>query len=71
MYISHDGAALWQPFNAGLTNLSAGTNGNNVTNTMVLSANGLYLYFGSDGSGVFRRMTVKSGNRVFLPLVIR
>jgi photosystem II stability/assembly factor-like uncharacterized protein len=71
VYISLDGAAHWQPFNAGLTNLSAGTNGNNVTNTMVLSANGLYLYFGSDGSGVFRRMTVKSGNRVFLPLVIR
>jgi photosystem II stability/assembly factor-like uncharacterized protein len=71
VYISHDGGAGWQPWNDGLTNQLAGTNGNNVTNTMVRSANGLYLYFGSAGSGVFRRMTVPLDHAVYLPLVIK
>jgi photosystem II stability/assembly factor-like uncharacterized protein len=53
--ISQDGGKSWSAFNDGLTNLVAGTNGNNVTNTMVLSENGRVLYFGSAGSGVFRR----------------
>ena len=54
VFISHDSGDHWQPWNEGLTNVVAGTNGNNVTNTMVLSAD-RYLYFGSAGSGVFRR----------------
>ncbi|MBE9572738.1 MAG: hypothetical protein IMF11_19100, partial [Proteobacteria bacterium] len=56
VFISHDGGAHWSSWNEGLTNLVAGTNGNNVTNTMVISADSLYLYFGSAGSGVFRRL---------------
>lgn len=71
VFISYDGGAQWQPWNDGLTNQVAGTNGNNVTNTMVLSADGLYLYFGSAGSGVFRRMTVAFDYFVYLPLVER
>lgn len=71
VFVSHDGAAHWQPFNDGLTSLVAGTNGNNVTNTMALSSNGLYLYFGSAGSGVFRRLTVHLDHHVYLPLVTR
>lgn len=55
IYISTNGGENWQPFNEGLTNLKAGTNGNNVTNTMVLSDDGKTLYFGTAGSGVFRR----------------
>ena len=58
VFISRDCGDHWSAWNEGLTNLMAGTNGNNVTNTMVLSADGLYLYFGSSGSGVFRRPTV-------------
>ncbi|MFH1069713.1 MAG: FlgD immunoglobulin-like domain containing protein [Candidatus Glassbacteria bacterium] len=55
VFISLDGGAGWQTYNDGLTNLTAGTNGNNVTNTMALSADHSLLYFGTDGSGVFRR----------------
>ena len=57
VFISCDGGAVWVPWNEGLTNPVAGTNGNNVTNTLVLSADGGYLYFGTAGSGVFRRST--------------
>lgn len=56
VFISRDCGDHWLTWNEGLTNLVAGTNGNNVTNTMVMSADGLYLYFGSAGSGVFRRV---------------
>jgi photosystem II stability/assembly factor-like uncharacterized protein len=55
VYVSRDGGASWEPWNDGLTNPAAGTSGNNVTNTMALTANGRYLYFGTLGSGVFRR----------------
>jgi photosystem II stability/assembly factor-like uncharacterized protein len=55
VFISRNGGKFWQPYNDGLTNLVAGTNGNNVTNTMVLSSDGRYIYFGTAGSGVFRR----------------
>jgi hypothetical protein len=56
----------------GLTNPTAGTNGNNVTNTMLLSADGRTLYFGSAGSGVFRRQVREAGGfRMYLPLVRR
>jgi photosystem II stability/assembly factor-like uncharacterized protein len=71
VYISRDGGAFWQPWNEGLTDLTAGTNGNNVTNVMLLSADGHYLYFGSAGLGVFRRMTVKLDRLSHLPLIQR
>lgn len=61
LFISRNGGESWLPWNEGLTNPVAGTNGNNVTNTMVLSAEGLYLYFGTARSGVFRRSTPYSG----------
>jgi photosystem II stability/assembly factor-like uncharacterized protein len=57
VYITYDGGGQWIPWNNGLTNLNAGTNGNNVTDMLARSANGFYLYFGSAGSGVFRRAT--------------
>jgi predicted outer membrane repeat protein len=56
VFISRNGGISWTAWNEGLTNTAAGTNGNNVTNTMVMSANGLFLYFGTAGSGVFRRL---------------
>jgi len=55
VYVSLDQGAHWQPWNSGLFNPQAGTNGNNVTNTMVITADGRWLYFGSAGSGVFKR----------------
>lgn len=55
VYVSTNGGEYWLPFNDGLTNPRAGTNGNNVAEVMVLSADGQFLYFGSAGSGVFRR----------------
>lgn len=54
VFITRNGGNTWQAFNEGLTNLKAGTNGNNVTNTMVLSEDGKVLYFGTAGSGVFK-----------------
>ncbi|TET09678.1 hypothetical protein E3J84_04855, partial [Candidatus Aerophobetes bacterium] len=54
VFISKDAGASWKPWNKGLTNLTAGTNGNNVTNTLQLSVDGRVLYFGTAGSGVFR-----------------
>jgi photosystem II stability/assembly factor-like uncharacterized protein len=71
VFISRDGGAHWLPWNEGLTNPVAGTNGNNVTNTMVQSADGLYLYFGSAGSGVFRRMTAAFDRFIYLPLTLK
>ena len=58
VFISRDGGAEWSPWNDGLINKVAGTNSNNVTNCMMLSADGNYLYFGTSGSGIFRRITV-------------
>jgi len=58
VYVSLDGGGDWRPWNRGLFNPQAGTNGNNVTNTMVLTADGRWLYFGSAGSGVFKRETI-------------
>lgn len=55
VFISLDAGGSWTAWNRGLTNLVAGTNGNNVVNTLRLSADGSYLYFGTAGSGVFRR----------------
>jgi photosystem II stability/assembly factor-like uncharacterized protein len=68
VFISRDAGAHWQAWNDGLTNLTAGTNGNNVTNCLALSDNGLALYFGSAGSGVFQRMTLWLEPKAYLPL---
>jgi photosystem II stability/assembly factor-like uncharacterized protein len=51
-----DGGNMWTEWKEGLTNTSPGTNKNNVTNVLVLSADNSILYFGTSGSGVFRRM---------------
>jgi len=56
MFISNDGGNSWSQWNEGLTNSTPATNGNNVTNMLSLSADNSILYFGSAGSGVFRRM---------------
>ncbi|HEX9933876.1 MAG TPA: hypothetical protein VGB38_01665, partial [bacterium] len=55
VYISRNAGGSWEPWNEGLTNLFAGTNKNNVTNTMVFSPDGRYLYLATAGTGVFRR----------------
>ncbi len=69
VYISRNGGNQWEPWNDGLSNLTAGTNGNNVTNTMVLSADGRYLFFGTSGSGVYRReLPTFQGHFNYLPM---
>lgn len=70
VFVTRDGGKLWLPWNEGLTNESAATNGNNVTSPMVLSADGRYLYFGTAGSAAFRKQIV-SGWTVYLPVVLR
>jgi photosystem II stability/assembly factor-like uncharacterized protein len=71
VFVSRDGGALWLPWNEGLTNTLAGTNGNHVSSPMVLSADGRYLYFGSAGSGAFRRATGVINLGAYLPLISR
>ena len=56
MFISEDAGNSWQFWNEGLTNKTPGTNGNNVTKMLTMSADNSILYFGSAGQGVFRRM---------------
>lgn len=56
MFISEDAGNSWKQWNEGLTNHVPGTNGNNVTKMLTLSADKSILYFGSAGQGVFRRM---------------
>ena len=53
--LSTDGGQNWRSWNEGLFNPRPGTNGNNVTRCLLLSADGSTLYFGSAGAGVFRR----------------
>jgi len=53
--ISYDGGANWGPWNQGLENRHAGTDGNSVANVLALSADGETLYFATLGSGVWRR----------------
>jgi len=60
IFISRDQGKSWVQWNEGLTNIVSGTNGNNVTNTMALSPDGLQLYFATSGAGVYRRMTVNA-----------
>ncbi len=55
VFISRNGGDSWLPWNEGLTNLSI--DGNNIPDPMVQSIDGKYLYFGSAGSGVFRRVS--------------
>ena len=62
VFISYNGGSTWEPWNDGLTNLRAGSSGNNVANPMALSKDGNYLYFGTFGSGVFRRNLTASVN---------
>ncbi|MHA1994719.1 MAG: VPS10 domain-containing protein [Candidatus Hodarchaeales archaeon] len=57
VFISYNGGEMWESWNEGLTNLRAGSSGNNVANPMVQSADGRFLYFGTFGTGVFRRTT--------------
>jgi len=59
VFISVDGGQSWSSWNEGLTSHRPGTNGNNVTNTMVMSADYSMLYFGSAGSGVFKRTLMR------------
>ncbi|MBN1997170.1 T9SS type A sorting domain-containing protein [candidate division KSB1 bacterium] len=56
MYISRDGGGYWQEWNEGLGSNIAATNGNNVVNVLARSADNSILYFGTEGSGVYRRM---------------
>jgi photosystem II stability/assembly factor-like uncharacterized protein len=63
VFISRNGGASWSSWNDGLMNPVAGTNGNNVTNTMVFSSDGKWVFFGTAGSGVFRRQTIGSLER--------
>lgn len=56
IYISRNAGESWELWNDGLTNPVPGVNGNNVTNTLVLSADHSILYFGTAGTGVWRRM---------------
>jgi photosystem II stability/assembly factor-like uncharacterized protein len=57
IFISRDAGQTWKTWNEGLSSLTAGTNGNNVTDTMMITPDGLHLFFGSSDRGVFRRMT--------------
>ena len=55
VFISRDAGRLWEAWNEGLTVVMAGTNGNNVTKVLALSADAETLYFGTNGAGVWRR----------------
>jgi len=56
--VSTDAGNSWRSWNEGLFNKRPGTNGNNVTRCLILSADGELLYFGSAGAGVFQRKTL-------------
>lgn len=72
VFISYDSGNNWESWNDGLFNLVAGTNGNNVTNIMAVSAHGRYIFFGTAGSGVFRReLATFNGSLNYLPLVLK
>lgn len=57
IFISRDSGETWQSWNEGLGGAIPGTNGNNVTNTMTLSNDGTLLFLGTNGEGIFRRLT--------------
>jgi photosystem II stability/assembly factor-like uncharacterized protein len=56
VYISRDGGGTWNSWNEGLWNRVAGGVEDGAANVLRFSADGRLLYFGSDGSGVWRRM---------------
>ncbi len=55
MFISTDAGATWHLWNQGLDKRIPATNGNNVARVLAISKDSRYLYFGSDGAGVYRR----------------
>jgi photosystem II stability/assembly factor-like uncharacterized protein len=57
IWLSLDSGNSWQRWDDGLGNNVAGTNGNNVTNVLNLSEDGMHLFYGTASSGVFRRLT--------------
>ena len=59
VFISRNAGRKWAPWNTGLTVLMAGTNGNNVTNVLALSADERWLYFGTAGAGVWKRELIR------------
>jgi photosystem II stability/assembly factor-like uncharacterized protein len=60
IFISLDAGVSWKPWNEGLEGEVAGTNGNNVTDVLKISQDGLHLFFGTAASGVYRRLTYKA-----------
>lgn len=56
VFKSDDGGTTWNTINDGLIEIRPGTNGNNVTNTLVLSDDNSMLYYGTAGTGVARLM---------------
>ena len=55
IYISRDGGDTWSTWNEGLWNRVAGGSGGLYANVLRFSADGRLLYFGTAGSGVWRR----------------
>ncbi len=55
VYVSRDAGATWSSWNEGLWNRVAGGDGNNPANVLAFSGDGRLLYFGTAGSGVWRR----------------
>jgi photosystem II stability/assembly factor-like uncharacterized protein len=55
IYISRNGGETWSSWNEGLWNRVAGSDGHVATDAFQLSADGRLLYFGTTGSGVWRR----------------
>jgi len=53
IFISHDGGALWKPWNEGLTFPEIG--GTCMCDPLNISVDGLYIFLGTNGSGVYRR----------------
>ncbi len=53
--ISINAGETWEDYNQGLINNIPATNGNNVTRCLVISYDNSVLYFGTAGSGVFKR----------------
>lgn len=70
VFISYNAGDSWEDWNDGLTNKRAGSSGNNIANPMAQSADGKYLYFGTFGSGVFRRTTYINDTTSTFPTLI-
>ena len=70
IHISRDAGEFWMPWNEGLTDTRAGL-GNNVTDTFTLTCDGRQVFFGTFGSGVFRRLTAAPDEFLCLPMVMK